>query len=63
MRGTKYVPKWTATIIYLAIWGVSGAFAAVFAGAWSVVVLPILWLWVIFNLVQVWRGNRKRLWS
>ena len=63
-------PKWLAAIVYIAIWCAAApllAFLALgpelisFDGAFALVIA--LWLWVIVNLVQVFRGKRRRLWS
>jgi hypothetical protein len=62
LDGMAKVSKWTAGVAYVAIWAVLGLLAVVFAGNWTVILLPLIWAWTIFNLVQVWRGKRQRLW-
>ena len=60
--GMAKVSKWTAAGAYIAIWAVLGLLTVVFAGNWAVLLLPLVWTWTVFNLVQVWRGKRERLW-
>jgi hypothetical protein len=49
--------------IYVAVWAVGALLAVIFAANWVVVILPVLWLWAVFNIAQIWRGKRRNFWG
>lgn len=63
LRSMDQVSKWTATGVYIAIWGTFALATILFTGVWAVILLPIGLAWASFNVVQVWRGKRERLWG
>lgn len=55
--------KWKAAAVYLAIWSAGAVLSVVLLPfGWAALCIISLWGWAIFNLIQVARGNRRRLW-
>lgn len=55
--------KQRLTAQYVAVWTVGALLAVLLAGDWFVLIGTVLWLWTVFNIVQVWRGKRRNFWG
>ncbi|KQV62429.1 hypothetical protein ASC70_17785 [Caulobacter sp. Root343] len=55
--------KQRLTGLYIVVWTVGALLAMVLARDWVVLIWPVLWIWTVFNIAQVWRGKRRNFWG